>query len=72
MALKRRRKTYGRWAGSPNGVPENVTRCRYQTGEMPHYHQCYRKRGYGPRKVFCKQHAKMFAENRLMFGEDYI
>jgi hypothetical protein len=79
MALKIKRrlkkKTYGRWAGRPYGAPENMARCRYEVAEVGmgcHFHQCRRKRGYGPRKVFCKQHAKKFAEGSLMFGEDYI
>jgi hypothetical protein len=52
-------RVYGKWAGNPQGQPEDKTRCvasvyrRYSV--IPG--QCVRKRGYGPNGVYCKQHA---------------
>lgn len=62
--IKNRR--YGQWAGNPNGIAEDDTRCREEVwprdGWMPY--QCRRKRGHGPKGEFCKQHARRLAEIR--------
>lgn len=58
MALKRPTKLrrYNVWAGNPNGVPEDVTRCIREIGGLAHQYQCMRKRGHGPDGLYCKQH----------------
>jgi hypothetical protein len=59
MINKERR--YGQWAGNPKGNAEDKTRCVevvMNTGEW-HFHQCFRKRGFGKNKEYCKQHAKI-------------
>ncbi len=54
-------RRYGKWAGNPNGYPEDETRCIIEiwprSGSWASY-QCMRKRGYGPDGLYCKQHAK--------------
>lgn len=54
-------KMYGKWAGNPLGKPENQEDCIKEVWPSNGYipHQCYRKRGYGPDKLYCKHHAKM-------------
>jgi len=66
---------YGQWAGNPNGKKEDVSCCRYEVwpntrGPIPH--QCNRKRGYGYKGWFCKQHAKIYPEDYVnkKEGED--
>lgn len=54
-------KRYGQWAGDPKGKPEDKTRCIAEVfsgfgGFIAH--QCQRKRGYGTKGLYCKQHAK--------------
>jgi hypothetical protein len=53
---------YGAWAGNPKGQAEAKDRCVYEVctyiGNWPHFHQCNRKRGHGPNKEYCKQHAQ--------------
>ena len=56
---------YGTWAGNPNGIKEDTSRCIYEVWESGRSfisHQCSRKRGYGIDGVFCKQHAKLIGE----------
>ncbi len=52
-------RRYGMWAGCPNGVPEDITRCIAEIPSPPSWQhvQCSRKRGHGPGGLFCKQHA---------------
>ena len=63
-------RRYGRWAGS-DGRPEDVTKCIASV--MPkgtfHYYQCSHKRGHGPGGLYCKQHARMKAEGRVVWEE---
>ena len=44
------RTRFGQWAGCPEGVPADPTRCNYEV--FPEYlwlhHQCLRKKGHGP------------------------
>ena len=51
---------YGKWAGLPRGVKENLTRCVAQVavtdGRVTHFHQCQRKRGKGPEGLYCAVH----------------
>lgn len=55
--------TYGAWAGKPAGTKPDLARC---CKEVPGGasgmigKQCSRKRGYGPSKAYCKQHAVPF------------
>jgi hypothetical protein len=53
-------RTYGKWAGNPKGIPEDPTRCVESVSDFTGWlsYQCARKRGYGPNKEYCKQHAK--------------
>ncbi len=55
------KRIYGKWAGNFKGSQEDVTRCieevwPQQSGWIPY--QCHRKRGHGPKGLYCKQHAK--------------
>jgi len=53
---------YGKWAGNPDGHPEDKRRCIKEVfdcgfkGFIPR--QCRRKRGHGPDGLYCKQHAE--------------
>jgi hypothetical protein len=54
------KKKYGAWAGLPHGRAPDLTRCCVEVnsyiGRSSHFHQCNRKRGYGPEQAYCKQH----------------
>ncbi len=43
---------------------EDTSRCIYEVFQNWHAGQCSRKRGHGPRREYCKQHAKII-EARL-------
>ena len=52
-------RIYGSWAGSPNGTPEDTTKCIeevWESGRGMFHHQCNRKRGYGKDGLYCKIH----------------
>ena len=53
-------RKYDQWAGRPEGIPEDPTRCIEPVIDDSgwHWYQCQRKRGYGPGSLYCKQHAK--------------
>lgn len=53
-------RKYGVWAGRPQGIPEDTTRCIVEVYHKRSFTtlQCNRKRGFGPDKLYCKQHAK--------------
>ena len=56
-------RIYGRWAGNPQGIKENLTRCAeqvHESGRGIRFYQCTRNRGYGPDGLYCKQHAKKY------------
>ena len=56
-------KIYGRWAGNEKGTLENKSRCIeevYNKFNGMVSSQCSRKRGYGPKGKYCKQHAKSY------------
>lgn len=61
---KSKKRVYGRWGGNPKGVAEDETRCAEKVWSrfQPGGYQCLRKRGYGPKGEYCKQHAKKFEE----------
>lgn len=54
------KKRYGAWAGLPAGHKPDFTLCCVEVVDnstrWPHYHQCSKKRGYGPDSAYCKQH----------------
>lgn len=51
------RKSYGNWAGNPNGWPADAERCCVEVHHSIGQHaQCTRRRGYGPELAYCKQH----------------
>ena len=59
---KEHERHYGGYRGDKQ-IPEDPTRCieevvSYATN-FPNFHQCRRKRGYGPDGNYCKQHAKL-------------
>lgn len=66
MLNKPKSGVYGAWAGLPKGHPEDKVRCVAEVatymGNWPHFHQCFRKRGYGPKSEWCKQHAKKLVD----------
>jgi hypothetical protein len=53
-------KSYGAWAGNPAGSQPNFALCCEEVADystrFPMYHQCRRKRGFGPDQAYCKQH----------------
>ena len=52
-------RRYGKWAGQPEGVKEDTSRCVAQVrDDYMNSYQCCRKRGHGIEGLFCKQHAK--------------
>lgn len=54
---------YGIWAGRPKGAPYREGFCAESVpdgGRSSLFHQCRRKNGYGPEKLYCHQHAKFF------------
>lgn len=50
--------TYRNNYGTFRHVPPDTTRCCELVSDSNgwRYHQCSRKRGYGPEKAYCKQH----------------
>lgn len=53
---------YGTWGGNPRGNGYNPARCAYEIWPP---HQCPRKPGHGPGSLYCKAHAKQYAEASL-------
>lgn len=54
-------RRYGEWAGNPKGTKEDPARCVEEVcgaDRWPVFHQCRRKRGYGPGGAYCRQHGK--------------
>lgn len=48
---------------------EVAERCIAEVSEPPHYiyrSQCSRKRGHGPVGLYCKQHAAMIAQGKVV------
>jgi hypothetical protein len=52
-------RRYAAWAGRPEGVKEDVTRCVASVRDSGGWHsyQCERKRGFGPEGLYCRQHS---------------
>ena len=59
-------RRYGQWAGNPDGVREDPTRCIQEVYPRMEWHpsQCLRKRGHGPDGLYCKQHGKLEAQRQ--------
>jgi hypothetical protein len=55
---------YDQWAGNEKGIPEDKSRCIAAVTDFTGFHsfQCQRKRGFGPRGEYCRQHAKKIEE----------
>lgn len=54
-------KVYGQWSGNPRGIPAKPDQCiKSVYGDRWIPHQCTRKRGHGPKGMYCKQHAKRY------------
>lgn len=53
-------KSYGKWAGNPQGTPENIEYCIKEIWhrDLRSSCQCLRKRGYGRDGLYCKPHEK--------------
>ena len=51
------RAAYGAWAGNEKGRRPDPDRCAEEVHGDYLFHQCNRKRGYGPEQAFCKQHS---------------
>lgn len=54
------KQSYGDWAGSPKGNRPDPNHCCEEVSDSvaSHlFHQCGRKRGYGPEGAYCKQHS---------------
>jgi hypothetical protein len=51
---------------NPKGTPEDKTRCIEEVADETgwHWHQCFRRRGFGPDGLYCKQHAKQHEANK--------
>lgn len=52
---------YRRWSGNENGQSYRKGFCAYEVpdgGRSVLFHQCWRKNGHGPAKLYCKQHSK--------------
>ncbi len=54
---------YGKWGGNPKGYPAKLERCAMEVPKDWLYVQCSRPCGHGPNGIYCKQHAKRFAED---------
>jgi len=55
-----RRYRYRVWAVNLNGLPYVEGRCAMEVHDDYGclFHQCSKKNGHGPGKLYCKQHAK--------------
>ena len=51
---------YGQWSGNPKGNHYLPSRCACAVWDNWIERQCSRKPGFGPDKLYCKQHAKEF------------
>jgi len=56
-----RKKRYGEWAGNPKGSAYVPGRCAYDCFSKNDFipHQCSRRNGNGPDKLYCRQHAQI-------------
>ena len=56
-------RRYNVWAGNPDGVPEDPTRCIAEVYRDWRFVQCSRRRGHGPNGLWCKQHSRGATED---------
>lgn len=54
MTTKRTPRVYNQWGGRPR--EEDAARCIEYVWDGWRNHQCSRKRGHGPDRLYCKQH----------------
>jgi hypothetical protein len=56
------KRVYNKWAGNPTGCAENTEHCIAEIFPEHNFqsYQCQRKRGYGDKGLYCKQHAKRY------------
>ena len=62
------KRIYGKWAGNPNGTPEDESRCIKEVMTPDGFclfHQCFRERGCGPGGLYCMQHAKKIRSRKI-------
>lgn len=64
-------RIYSEWAGNPKGVPEDITLCICEVFPAHEWvsRQCNRKRGHGPGRLYCKQHARIVERNEKIIKE---
>lgn len=60
MKEHKHKDVYGQWAGNERGYKANKNKCAETVFDGYLSHQCSRKGGHGPNKVYCKQHAKRY------------
>lgn len=56
---------YNVWGGNPKGNAWRSDQCAesvHDGGRAPMWHQCNRRSGYGPDKLYCKMHAMLDAK----------
>jgi hypothetical protein len=61
---------YGKWAGNPEGIKEDVKCCVAEISSDFHFVQCSRKRGKGPGGLYCGIHANMIKRNKYVYVPD--
>ena len=54
-----RKRRYNTWAGNPNGVRYQESKCAADVWRNHLSYQCARKPGKGPDGLYCGIHAKM-------------
>jgi hypothetical protein len=61
------KKSYGAWAGFPQGHPPDLARCCEEVcsrERWTRFYQCTKPRGHGPDGAYCKQHDPSVADAR--------
>ena len=62
---KRYQQRYDVWAGNPNGIAPDYTRCcEIVSNGIGRVKQCSRKRCAVPDSAYCKQHSTQFENTR--------
>lgn len=60
-----RKYSYDQTGINPQGIGFATWKCAAEIAVSDwHYAQCSRKPGYGPDKIFCKQHARMLEKEQ--------
>lgn len=67
-------KSYGSWAGNPAGRLPDFSKCCEEVADTSlnwtHFHQCSRKRGFGPDEAYCRQHDPAAVEERRRASDE--